>query len=117
MWLFRFYLNYIRISFYFEWVFYFFKRSEFSIGLFLDKISFLFLGVVCLISRSIISYSYYYIIGEANYLRFVFVLCLFVLSIIFLIISPNFISLLLGWDGLGLSSYCLVIFYQNEIAM
>jgi NADH-ubiquinone oxidoreductase chain 5 len=31
----------------------------------------------------------------------------------FLIISPNMISILLGWDGLGLVSYLLVIYYQN----
>lgn len=30
-----------------------------------------------------------------------------------LIFSPNLISILLGWDGLGLVSYCLVIYYQN----
>lgn len=72
------------------------------------------MGVVGLISGRIMSYSIYYIEGEKNYLRFVFVLLLFVFSIWFLIISPNLVSLLLGWDGLGLSSYILVIFYQNE---
>lgn len=50
---------------------------------------------------------------EVNYLRFVFLLARFVISIWFLIISPNLIRLLLGWDGLGLSSYALVIFYQS----
>jgi NADH-ubiquinone oxidoreductase chain 5 len=38
---------------------------------------------------------------------------MFVLSIILLIISPNLIRILLGWDGLGLISYCLVIYFQN----
>jgi NADH-ubiquinone oxidoreductase chain 5 len=38
---------------------------------------------------------------------------IFVLSIICLIIRPNIISILLGSDGLGLVSYCLVIYYQN----
>jgi NADH-ubiquinone oxidoreductase chain 5 len=33
--------------------------------------------------------------------------------IIFLIISPNVISILLGWDGLGLVSYLTLIYYQN----
>lgn len=32
---------------------------------------------------------------------------------VFLILSPNIIRILLGWDGLGLVSYCLVIYYQN----
>ena len=31
----------------------------------------------------------------------------------FLIISPNIISILLGWDGLGLVFYLLVIYCQN----
>jgi len=50
---------------------------------------------------------------EKYFFRFILVVYLFVLSIIFLIFSPNLISLLLGWDGLGLVSYCLVIYYQN----
>jgi len=38
---------------------------------------------------------------------------LFVVSIILIIFSPNIVRILLGWDGLGLVSYCLVIYYQN----
>jgi len=38
---------------------------------------------------------------------------IFVVSIIFLIISPNVISIFLGCDVLGLVSYLLVIYYQN----
>jgi len=42
-----------------------------------------------------------------------FLVLIFVFSIILLIISPNLIRILLGWDGLGLISYCLVIYFQN----
>jgi len=31
-----------------------------------------------------------------------------------LVISPNLIRILLGWDGLGMVSFCLVVFYQNK---
>lgn len=51
--------------------------------------------------------------GELNMPRFMLLLLAFVTSIGFLIFSPNLIRLLLGWDGLGLVSYCLVIYYQN----
>lgn len=30
-----------------------------------------------------------------------------------MILSPNIIRILFGWDGLELISYCLMIFYQN----
>ena len=52
--------------------------------------------------------------GDNNINRFIYLVLAFVLSIAFLIISPNLVSILLGWDGLGLVSYCLVIYYQNE---
>jgi len=38
---------------------------------------------------------------------------MFVVSIVFLIVSPNVISILLRWDGLSLVSHMLVIYYQN----
>lgn len=52
--------------------------------------------------------------GDKRYRRFIYLVFGFVLSIGALIISPNLIRILLGWDGLGLISYVLVIYYQNE---
>lgn len=51
--------------------------------------------------------------GDVYINRFIMLVSMFVLSIMLLIISPNLIRILLGWDGLGLVSYCLVIYYQN----
>ncbi|KAI8114720.1 NADH-ubiquinone oxidoreductase chain 4 [Lucilia cuprina] len=48
-----------------------------------------------------------------NFYFYFYIVLIFVTSIILLIISPNLISILLGWDGLGLVSYCLVIYFQN----
>lgn len=72
-----------------------------------------FIGVVFLISRIVIFYRWSYIYTDINKNRFLILVLLFVMSIIFIIISPNLIRILLGWDGLGLVSYCLVIYYQN----
>jgi hypothetical protein len=51
--------------------------------------------------------------GDLNIVRFNLLVLIFVVSIIFLIISPNIIGILLGWDGFGLFSYLLVIYCQN----
>nr|AML25852.1 NADH dehydrogenase subunit 5 [Staphylinidae sp. BMNH 1274171] len=78
-----------------------------------DWMSFLFMSFVFYISAMVIYYSMGYMEGDFNLNRFIILVALFVLSMMFLIISPNLISILLGWDGLGLVSYCLVIYYQN----
>nr|YP_009694514.1 NADH dehydrogenase subunit 5 [Eurydema oleracea]QEI26499.1 NADH dehydrogenase subunit 5 [Eurydema oleracea] len=89
------------------------NSSYLSMSIYLDWMSLLFMGGVLLISSMVILYSSSYMSADLFKVRFLFVVLLFVLSMMFLIISPNLISILLGWDGLGLVSYCLVIYYQN----
>nr|WMY24216.1 NADH dehydrogenase subunit 5 [Coarctotermes pauliani] len=78
-----------------------------------DWMSLLFMGFVFIISSLVILYSDDYMFGDLNIVRFIALVLMFVVSMMFLIISPNVISILLGWDGLGLVSYLLVIYYQN----
>nr|YP_005351133.1 NADH dehydrogenase subunit 5 [Emplectonema gracile]AEC12114.1 NADH dehydrogenase subunit 5 [Emplectonema gracile] len=79
----------------------------------IDWVSLSFCLVVFCISFSVIWFSYYYMYGDQYVFRFSWLVVLFVASMIFLIFIPNLISLLLGWDGLGLISFCLVVYYQN----
>nr|AEP27461.1 NADH dehydrogenase subunit 5 [Nanophyes marmoratus] len=81
--------------------------------LLVDWMSLMFASVVLFISSMVIYYSDEYMLGDLNLTRFILLVVLFVLSMLLLIFSPNLISILLGWDGLGLISYCLVIYYQN----
>lgn len=78
-----------------------------------DWISLIFISFVLLISSLVIYYRKEYMAGDFNINRFILLVLLFVFSMIMLIISPNLIRILLGWDGLGLVSYCLVIYFQN----
>lgn len=108
------YIFYISIfSLFVEYDILTFNSSSIIIVFLLDWISLSFMGVVILISSIVIIYSYRYISGDKDINKFIFLVYLFVLSIILLITSPNIIRILLGWDGLGLVSYCLVIYYQN----
>nr|APX39973.1 NADH dehydrogenase subunit 5 [Lachnaia hirta] len=90
-----------------------FNSSSVIMTVLLDWMSLVFMSFVCFISGSVIFYSEEYMSGDLNLNRFILLVVMFVLSMILLIISPNLISILLGWDGLGLVSYCLVIYYQN----
>ena len=74
----------------------------------------MFIRLVILISGRVIIFSNTYIINEKFFSRFIILVFFFILSIFLLILSPNLIRLLLGWDGLGVTSYLLVIFYQRN---
>nr|YP_009646728.1 NADH dehydrogenase subunit 5 [Gonioctena intermedia]APM86023.1 NADH dehydrogenase subunit 5 [Gonioctena intermedia]AVX29548.1 NADH dehydrogenase subunit 5 [Gonioctena intermedia]AVX29561.1 NADH dehydrogenase subunit 5 [Gonioctena intermedia] len=89
------------------------NSSNFVMVILLDWMSLLFMSFVFFISSMVIFYSEEYMLGDLFINRFIMLVFMFVLSMMFLIISPNLISILLGWDGLGLVSYCLVIYYQN----
>nr|QCF39632.1 NADH dehydrogenase subunit 5 [Glomeridesmus spelaeus] len=78
-----------------------------------DWISLLFVSFVLMISSIVLYYSNYYMMGDMNIYRFCIMVIMFVMSMVLVIISPNLITILLGWDGLGLISYCLVVYYMN----
>nr|YP_009468719.1 NADH dehydrogenase subunit 5 [Euzophera pyriella]AVA29542.1 NADH dehydrogenase subunit 5 [Euzophera pyriella] len=96
-----------------EWEIISFNSIMVKMSILLDWMSLLFMMFVLLISSVVIYYSKSYMSSEKNLNRFIILVLLFVFSMVLLIISPNMISILLGWDGLGLVSYCLVIYYQN----
>nr|YP_009537877.1 NADH dehydrogenase subunit 5 [Limenitis reducta]AYN60594.1 NADH dehydrogenase subunit 5 [Limenitis reducta] len=96
-----------------EWEIISFNSINIVFSILLDWMSLLFMMFVSLISSSVIFYSKSYMSSELNLNRFIILVLLFVFSMMLLIISPNMISIFLGWDGLGLVSYCLVIYYQN----
>lgn len=96
-----------------EWEIFSLNSSSVIITFIFDWISLRFMGLVIIISSIVLFYRAFYISGDKFFVRFIILVYLFVLSIVFLILSPNIIRILLGWDGLGLVSYCLVIYYQN----
>nr|YP_009740830.1 NADH dehydrogenase subunit 5 [Traulia lofaoshana]QID03831.1 NADH dehydrogenase subunit 5 [Traulia lofaoshana] len=100
-------------SIFIEWELFSLNGSMVVMTMIFDWMSLIFMSFVMYISSLVIYYSEDYMFGESNINRFIIIVLMFILSMGFLIISPNLISILLGWDGLGLVSYCLVIYYQN----
>nr|URX53222.1 NADH dehydrogenase subunit 5 [Rugitermes laticollis] len=101
------------LIYFIEWDIITLNSSSIVMTFLFDWMSLFFMGFVFFISSLVILYSDDYMHGDLNINRFILLVLMFVLSMMFLIVSPNMISILLGWDGLGLVSYCLVIYYQN----
>lgn len=79
-----------------------------------DWVSCLFIRVVLIISSMVIAYRVSYIGGDKSIVRFMVLVLLFVRSIVLIILMPRLFRILFGWDILGLTSYCLVIYYQRR---
>nr|YP_008758517.1 NADH dehydrogenase subunit 5 [Sagmariasus verreauxi]BAO02873.1 NADH dehydrogenase subunit 5 [Sagmariasus verreauxi] len=105
---------FFQISYLIEWEFFFFNSSSLVMSLIFDWMSMIFSSFVLLISSMVLFYSGGYMEGDKSLNRFMYLVLAFVMSMMLVIMSPNLISILLGWDGLGLVSYALVIYYQNE---
>uniref|UniRef100_UPI00315D4F7A NADH dehydrogenase subunit 5 n=1 Tax=Voluta musica TaxID=3169513 RepID=UPI00315D4F7A len=78
-----------------------------------DAVSLSFSNVVCLISSCVMMFSSSYMSHDPFLKRFTWLVMLFVLSMNLLVFIPSLPALLLGWDGLGIVSFALVIYYQN----
>lgn len=96
-----------------EWTIMSINSCNILITLIFDFISTMFLSTVIFISSTVILYRGEYISIDKAINRFIYIVVIFVISIMILIIRPNIIRIIIGWDGLGLVSYCLVIYYQN----
>nr|UJM44203.1 NADH dehydrogenase subunit 5 [Arcuatula senhousia] len=79
-----------------------------------DYMSLVFIGTVMVIGGSVLIYTSWYMSDELYYKRFVSLVLLFILSMVLMILIPNLIGILIGWDGLGLTSFLLVCYYCNS---
>nr|YP_008994646.1 NADH dehydrogenase subunit 5 [Protostrongylus rufescens]AGW80386.1 NADH dehydrogenase subunit 5 [Protostrongylus rufescens] len=90
----------------FEWEFLSVKLNFFFNSL-------LFFVILMVISLSVLIFSSYYMMGELMMGYYLVVLMIFVGSMVMLIFSSSAFSMLLSWDLLGISSFFLVLFYNN----
>ena len=90
------------------------SNIPFTLALIIDKIRLRFRIIVTLISGCVFLFSTKYIEEDEFYWRFTWILLRFVISINFLIFGGSLFFLLLGWDGLGITSFALIIYYQRK---
>nr|APA19194.1 NADH dehydrogenase subunit 5 [Parvasolenaia rivularis] len=98
----------------FEWEFLNACGISLSVLVLFDLLSVLFSFTVCLISGCVFVYSVSYMESDKFKALFSSLVAIFVLSMNVLIFIPNLVFVLLGWDLLGITSFFLVIYYQNS---
>nr|QNH82291.1 NADH dehydrogenase subunit 5 [Notocochlis sp. HL-2020] len=101
------------ISIMIEWSIMDLSSCSMSFAIILDPVSLSFSNVVCLISGCVMLFSSSYMSHDPFLKRFTWLVMLFVASMNLLVFIPSLPALLLGWDGLGIVSFALVIYYQN----
>lgn len=108
------YITYYEKIILLEWNLAIFSPTPIIFTLIIDPVGIIFSCTVLIISANVLSFSTIYIANDIFIKRFTLIVLLFILSINILIYIPHIIIILLGWDGLGLVSFILVIYYQNN---
>nr|DBA43501.1 TPA_asm: ND5 [Bombus convexus] len=107
------YMKFVNMVYVIEWVIFSFNSMKFNMIFIISFKSMIFIFLVMFISSMIFIYSVSYMdLNDSKMIkRFYYLMLLFLVSMMFLILSLNMLTMLLGWDGLGLISYCLIIYY------
>lgn len=90
----------------------------FNIGLleatwhfYFDTLTLSMFVLICVVSFFIQIFSISYMGEDASHVRFILYLCFFMVAILLLVGSSNFIQLFFGWELVGLASFLLINFW------
>jgi len=98
----------------FEWV----HAGSFQVdaGLLLDPLSLAFVLLVTFVGSLIHVYSVAYMEHDPDRRRFFAYLNLFVAAMLLLVLADSYLLLYVGWEGVGLASYLLIGFWNQNSA-
>jgi NADH-quinone oxidoreductase subunit L len=83
-------------------------------GILLDPLSMVFVLLITGVGGLIHIYAVGYMAGDPGRRRFFGWFNLFIAAMLLLVLGNNFLSLYVGWEGVGLASYLLIGYYQNR---
>src|SRR5689334_16283495 len=89
-------------------------QLQVDFGLQIDQLSMCFVLLISGVGSLIHIYSIGYMAEDPDRRRFFGYLNLFVASMLVLVLGNNFVTLYLGWEGVGLASYLLIGWYQDR---
>lgn len=85
-------------------------------GAFVDPLSTVMCLIVTGVGFLIMVYSVGYMADEVDYRRFFCYMDLFVFAMLLLVLSDNYLFMLVGWAGVGLTSFLLIGFWYERTA-
>ncbi len=96
----------------FEWI----SVGSFKIdaGLLLDQLSICFVLLITGVGTLIHIYSISYMSHDSDRRRFFAFLNLFIAAMLLLVLADSYLSLYVGWEGVGLASYLLIGFWNQK---
>ena len=89
-------------------------QLQVDFGLRIDALSLTFVLLITGVGMLIHYYSIGYMADDEGRYRFFAYLNLFVASMLILVLGNSFVTLYLGWEGVGLASYLLIGWYQGR---
>ncbi|MEO6654296.1 MAG: NADH-quinone oxidoreductase subunit L, partial [Ilumatobacteraceae bacterium] len=87
---------------------------EFGIGQQIDGLSVMALVLVTFISSLVQIFSLEYVRGDRRYTHFFAALTLFSAGMLAMVLAPNMVQLILGWEIMGLCSFMLIGHWWEE---
>jgi len=98
----------------FEWI----SVGDFKVdaGLLLDQLSICFVLLITGVGTLIHIYSISYMSEDKDRRRFFAYLNLFIAAMLVLVLGDSYLSLYVGWEGVGLASYLLIGFWNQKPA-
>lgn len=88
----------------------------FLFDFYIDNISFSFMFLTLSIAVFVYSFTFSYFRYEPLVDRLLILLNLFIISMVFLVTSGNLVSIFLGWELIGLTSFFLINFWVNKVS-
>ncbi len=87
-----------------------------DLGLLYDPLAAVFVLLITGVGLLIHIYSIGYMAGDPGRRRFFGYLNFFVAAMLLLVLGNNYLSLYVGWEGVGLASYLLIAYYYDRPA-
>lgn len=83
------------------------------LGVYLNPTLNTFIFLVIFVSMLILLYIKYYIVKELNFYRYMITMLVFIRRMVSLLTSLTFITILISWEILGVSSFLLIFYYNT----